>query len=60
MKFQVAVRVFNVGKYALKKGDIFEIVSSYPKNGVVVINSTYFEEPVEISMQEIEIHCEKI
>ena len=58
MKYKVNTRVFYVGGYSLKKGDIIEIVSV--ANDTVFITSEYFENDVETSMQEIEIHCEQI
>lgn len=59
-RFQVVLRVFNVGEYALKQGDVITITHVDEQLQTAWIINQYMRSQRVVTWEAIEIHCKKI
>jgi len=62
-KYEVNVRVFPIGGYNLKKGDVIEVVDTNINSTgdtIVLVNNVYFKAPIWKHRIVVQDHCEKL
>jgi len=59
-RYQVVTRVFNVGKYALKQGDVITVTHVDEQLQSAWIINQFMNSQQVVKWEDIEIHCQKI
>jgi hypothetical protein len=55
MKYQVALRVWNVGEYSLKKDDVVYVEEI--GDGMCSIMNVYIKSPITVTIIDLNTHC---
>lgn len=56
--YQVKFRVWQIGDYLLKRGDVVTI--THIGNGWCEVNNTYFIKPIPATYDDLKAHCKEL
>ena len=57
-QYVVKYRVWNLGEYSLKKDDV--VTATYIGDGMVVVDNSYFTDPVTTTIIDLNSHCDSV